>query len=95
MNHWQAHWSLFLAQFNFSLIHWPGQHSTKLDALSQSANYLTEEEDNHDQVMLSANRLSKLSKPSESLVANSDDPSDATLEGKEASILEYVHNCTD
>ena len=34
LNCQQACWSLFLAWFNFSLIHRPGQHSAKPDALS-------------------------------------------------------------
>jgi len=46
-------------------------------------------------VILSANRFYESSKPSESLVANGDDPSHATLEGEEASILEHVHDCTN
>jgi len=71
------------------------QHSTKLDALSQQADHLTKGEDNCDEVMLSADRFDKLSEPSESLAENGDDPSHVTLEGKEASILECIHNCTD
>src|SRR5882724_1660827 len=34
LNHQQACWSLFLSRFYFSLIHRPGRHSAKLDALS-------------------------------------------------------------
>jgi len=37
--------------------------------------------------MLLADRFNKSSEPSESLVVNGDDPSCATLEGEEASIL--------
>jgi len=57
------------------------------DALSQWADHLTEREDNNDQVMLLGNRFNKLSKLSESLVENGDNPSCVTLEGEEASNL--------
>jgi len=33
-NCWQAHWSLYLLWFDSSLIHIPGRHSAKPDALS-------------------------------------------------------------
>ena len=54
LNHQQAHWSLWLLRFDFSLVYWPGQHSMKPDALSQQVDHQTGEEDNRDQVMLSA-----------------------------------------
>ena len=34
LNHRQARWSLYLSHFDFELIHRPGQHSAKPDALS-------------------------------------------------------------
>src|SRR5882724_7525929 len=68
----------------------PGKNSAKLDTLSHQADHLTEEEDNHNQVMLSANKFDKYSELSESLVVNGDDPSHATLEGEEANILECI-----
>src|SRR5882672_5029821 len=46
LNHQQACWSLFLSRFDFSLIHRPGQHSTKLDTLSPRMDHLNKEEDN-------------------------------------------------
>ena len=94
LNHQQACWSLFLAQFELSLIHRPGQHSANW-TLSQWADHLTEEEDNHDRVMLSTDKFNKSSEPSESLVENSDNPAHVLLEGEEANILECVCNCTD
>ena len=35
LNHRQACWSLYLSQFNYSLMHRAGRHSTKPDALSR------------------------------------------------------------
>jgi RNase H-like domain found in reverse transcriptase len=35
LNQWQAHWSLYLPQFEFTLHHRPGQSMGKLDALSR------------------------------------------------------------
>jgi len=55
LNHWQACWYLFLSRFYFSLHPQTWMTLFKLDALSHQTNHLTEEEDNHDQVMLSAN----------------------------------------
>ena len=95
LNHQQACCSLFLAQFDFSLIHRPGQHPAKPDALSCQADHLTEGEDNYDQVMLSAYIFNKSSKLSESLAVNGDDPLHVMLEGEEANILECVCNCTN
>jgi len=37
--------SLFLSRFNFSLIHRPGQHSAKPDALSCQVDHQAEEEE--------------------------------------------------
>jgi len=95
MNRQQACWTLFLAWFDFFLIHRPGKHSAKLDAFSQQAGHLIEEKDNHDQVMLSADKFNKSSELSESLAENGDNPSCVTLEGEEANILEHICNCTN
>src|SRR5882672_9307338 len=57
LNFWQAHWSLFLSRFDFSLIHRPGQHSAKPDTLSCQTDHLAKEEDNQDQVILPADRF--------------------------------------
>ena len=69
--------------------------TAKLDALSHRMDHLTEEEDNQDQVMLPADMFNKLSELNESLAVTRDDPSHVTLEGKEASFLECVHDCTN
>src|SRR5882672_2187732 len=55
----QAHWSLFLSRFDFSLIHRPWQHASKPDTLSCWTDHLTKEEDNHDQVMLPADKFNE------------------------------------
>src|SRR5882724_2931604 len=57
LNHRQAHWSLWLARFDFHLVHRPGQHSTKPDALLCQADHWMGDEDNQDQVMLSAEKF--------------------------------------
>src|SRR5467141_2360613 len=95
LNRRQACWSLFLSRFDFSLIHRPGQHSAKPDALSRRKDHLTKEGDNQDQVMLSAERFDKLSELNESIAVTGDDPTCVMLEGKEASFLKRVHDCTD
>src|SRR5467141_3415344 len=91
----QARWSLFLSRFDFSLIHRPGRHSAKLDALSRRKDHLTKEEDNQDQVMLLAKRFDKSSELNESIAMTGDDPTRVTLEGKEGGFLESVHDCAD
>jgi len=48
LNHWQAWCSLFLSRFDFSLIHRPGRHSARMDALLHQADHQTKEEDNHN-----------------------------------------------
>src|SRR5882724_2639736 len=61
------------------------------------------DEDNRDQVMLSAEKFkAELSRaelnqtePSQSIVADRDSPSQVTLEGEGTKFLERVHNCTD
>jgi len=54
LNRWQAHWSLWLASFDFHLVHRPGRHSMKPDALSRWADHQVGDEDTQDQVMLLA-----------------------------------------
>src|SRR5882672_12876438 len=95
LNRRQACWSLFLSRFDFLLIHRPGQHSAKPDALSRRKDHLTKEGDNQDQVMLSAERFEKLSELNESVAMTGDDPTHVTLEGEEARFLEHVRNCAD
>ena len=95
MNHWQACWSLFLSRVHFSLIHRPGRHSAKPDALLCQKDHLTEEEDNQDQVTLPAERFDELSKLNESVAVTGDDPTHVMLEGEEASFLKCVRDCAD
>src|SRR5882724_3230617 len=56
------------------------------------------DEDNQDQVMLSAKRFKaepNQTEPSHSIVADGDGPSQVTLEGEGTKFLERVHNCAD
>src|SRR5882672_10722492 len=95
LNRRQACWSLFLSRFDFSLIHRPGRHSAKPDALSCRKDHLTEEGDNQDQVMLLDERFDKSSEPNESIAVTGDDPTRVTLEGEEGGFLERVRDCAD
>ena len=52
LNLCQARWSLYLSCFDFELIHRPGWHSAKSDALSQCAYHKWGEEDNQNQTLL-------------------------------------------
>jgi len=52
LNHRQAHWSLYLAHFNFKLIHCPGRSMEKPDALSQRLDHGKGASDNKDVVLL-------------------------------------------
>src|SRR3979490_2104619 len=52
LNRRQAHWSLYLSRFDFELIHHPGRHSAKPDALSRWVDYKWGEEDNQNQMLL-------------------------------------------
>ena len=52
LNHCQARWSLYLSRFDFELIHCPGRHSAKPDALSRQVDHKREEEDNQNQILL-------------------------------------------
>src|SRR3979490_1147303 len=54
-NRHQARWSLSLSRFDFELIHRPGRHSAKPDALSRRADHKRGEEDNQNQVLLGPN----------------------------------------
>ena len=80
LNYWQVHWSLFLSRFDFSLIHRPGRHSAKPDTLSHWVDHQAEEdEDNCNEVMLSAESFHGLVELSEFLAGNRDGPLGATL----------------
>jgi len=75
----------------------------KPDALLHQADHWTGDEDNQDQVMLSAEKFkAELSQakpnqtePSQSIAADGDSPSQVTLEGEGTKFLERVHNCAD
>src|SRR5882724_2036033 len=103
LNRWQGCWSLWLARFNFRLVHRPGQHSMKPDALSPQVDHRMGDEDNRDQVMLLAEKFKaepsrvepNQTKPSQSIVADRDGPSQVTLEGEGTEFLERVCNCAD
>src|SRR5882724_1402271 len=57
LNRQLACWSLWLARFNFHLVHRPGWHSMKPNALSHQADHQVGDEDNQYQVMLPAKRF--------------------------------------
>ena len=52
LNHRQAHWSLYLACFDFKLTHCPGHCMEKPDALSQRLDHGKGASDNKDVVLL-------------------------------------------
>ena len=54
LNCHQAHWSLYLSQFDYSLAHRAGKHLAKPDTPSRHVNHQVDGEDNEDQVMLPA-----------------------------------------
>src|SRR6266481_693617 len=92
LNHHQAHWSLYLSRFDYSLIHRAGWHSAKLDTLSRRANHWVGGEDNEDQVMLPAGRFDWL--VAEVLVTRTD-PSRVHIEGDRIDFLNCVCDCAD
>src|SRR3979490_597235 len=52
LNRCQACWSLYLSCFDFELIHRPGCHSAKPDALSRRVDHKRAEEDNQNQMLI-------------------------------------------
>ena len=54
LNHRQAHWSLYLSQFNFSLHHCSGCSMGKSNALSQRSDHGSGAQDNADIMLLPA-----------------------------------------
>jgi len=52
LNHRQAYWSLYLARFDFKLIHCPGCSIGKPDALLQRLDHDNGASDNEDVVLL-------------------------------------------
>ena len=80
LNRRQAHWSLFLSKFDFTLHHRPGCTMGKPDALSCRANHGTGADDNLDIVLLKPEVFS--------IVAIT---SALDLIGEEVEILKDVH----
>jgi hypothetical protein len=52
LNHRQAHWSLYLSRFDFTLHHKPGQSMSKPDALSRRADHGSGQGDNDNLTLL-------------------------------------------
>jgi len=52
LNYRQARWSLYLARFDFRLVHHPGRCMGKPDALSQRSDHGNGASDNEDVVLL-------------------------------------------
>jgi len=52
LNHHQARWSLYLARFDFKLVHCLGRSMGKLDALSQRPDHGNGTSNNEDVVLL-------------------------------------------
>src|SRR5258707_7242179 len=52
LNHWQAHWSLFLSCFNFSLRHQPGQLMGRPNTLSWRSDHPHRKDDNANVTLL-------------------------------------------
>src|SRR5260221_3120535 len=52
LNHWQAHWSLFLSCFNFSLCHQPGQLMCRPNTLSWRSDHPHRKDDNANVTLL-------------------------------------------
>ena len=52
LNRCQARWSLYLARFDFKLVHYPGHSMGKPDALSWRLDHGKETSDNEDVVLL-------------------------------------------
>ena len=55
LNHCQAHWSLFLSEFDFKLIHVPGSHMIQSDSLFCHPDHILNDTDNDDGIILSNN----------------------------------------
>jgi len=52
LNRRQAHWSLYLARFDFKLVHCPGRFMGKPDTLSRRPDHGKGTSDNKDIVLL-------------------------------------------
>ena len=87
LNRRQARWSLYLSRFDFELIHRPGRHSAKPDALSRRADHKRGEEDNQNQTLLGP-ELFHVDATTTEVAAQL-----ASGEGNE--FLDCVRNCSD
>jgi len=94
LNCQQAHWSIYLWQFDFSLTHRPGGHSAKLDTLSHRIDHI-EEEDNQNQVMILDALFHLTTGPNESIAANGIISSHVTIKGEEVNFLGHICGCTN
>ena len=52
LNCQQAHWSLFLSQFDLKLIHVPGSQMVQFNALSHQQDFISEEDSNNENLTL-------------------------------------------
>ncbi|ESK82263.1 reverse transcriptase-rnase h-integrase [Moniliophthora roreri MCA 2997] len=52
LNQRQARWSLFLSEFDLSLVHVPGKLLMQVDALSQQSNKCEDEDNDNEDVIL-------------------------------------------
>jgi len=60
LNRRQAHWSLFLSEFDLKLIHTPGSKMIQSDALFRQPDHITDEIDNDDIIVLPDNIFIKM-----------------------------------
>ena len=60
LNHRQAHWSLYLSCFHFSLIHCPGSQMGKPDALSCCPDHPRGHKDNSEVTLLDPNVVGRI-----------------------------------
>ena len=61
LNRQQARWSLYLLEFNVSLIHLPGSKMIQSDTLSQQPDYGLDNEHNNEDIILLPNVTKSLS----------------------------------
>src|SRR6266481_9792971 len=92
LNHHQAHWSLYLSCFDYSLIHRASRHSAKPDALSRQADHRVGGEDNKDQVMLPARCFDQ---PVTEVLVTRTDPSCIHIKCNRLDFLNHVCDCAD
>jgi transposase InsO family protein len=87
LNRRQARWSLYLSRFDFELIHRPGRHSAKPDALSRRVDHKRGEEDNQNQILLAPDLFH--------VDANSTETGAQLVPGEGDNFLNRVRDCTD